>query len=186
MASYPLFSNRWEPRFPMCPHSRQGWGQNPGCHSSPPGTCQQGEGYLILFGRRFKSRLPTWPLLMRAGLTFFHGACLEKGCLAGVPAVAQRVENPASIHEDASLVPGLAQWIKDLASWGVGRSCGMGHGFSSCPAWLWLRCGLAAAAPIRPLDQEIPCAIDVALKKKEKKKKNKFVLLNCCFLVLWL
>ena len=32
----------------------------------------------------------------------------------GVPVVAQRVENPNSIHEDEGLIPGLAQWVKDL------------------------------------------------------------------------
>ena len=33
----------------------------------------------------------------------------------GVSIVAQQVTNPASIHEDAGLIPGLAQWVKDLA-----------------------------------------------------------------------
>ena len=33
--------------------------------------------------------------------------------LAGVPDVAQRVKNPASIHEDLGLIPGFAQWVKD-------------------------------------------------------------------------
>ena len=31
-----------------------------------------------------------------------------------VPIVAQQVKNPASIHEDVGLIPGLAQWVKDL------------------------------------------------------------------------
>ena len=32
------------------------------------------------------------------------------------PTVAQQVENPASIHEDEGLTPGLAQWVKDQVS----------------------------------------------------------------------
>ena len=31
----------------------------------------------------------------------------------GVPVVAQWVKNLTSIHEDLSLIPGLAQWFKD-------------------------------------------------------------------------
>ena len=31
----------------------------------------------------------------------------------GVSTVAQRVKNPTSIHEDAGLIPGLTQWVKD-------------------------------------------------------------------------
>ena len=33
----------------------------------------------------------------------------------GVPVVAQQLTDPTSIHEDTSSVPGLAQWVKDLA-----------------------------------------------------------------------
>ena len=33
----------------------------------------------------------------------------------GVPVMAQRLMNATSNHEEAGLIPGLAQWIKELA-----------------------------------------------------------------------
>ena len=37
--------------------------------------------------------------------------------------MAQRVKNPAGIHEDVGSIPGLTQWVKVS---GVASSCGLG------------------------------------------------------------
>ena len=39
---------------------------------------------------------------------------MNKKFQLGEPVVAQWVKNPTSIHEDSGLIPGLAQWVKDL------------------------------------------------------------------------
>ena len=72
-------------------------------------------------------------------------------------------------HEVAGLIPGLAQWVKDLA---IAMSCGAGHRHSSPLTLLWLWHRLAAIAPIGPLAWELPCVVGVALKSKKKKKKG--------------
>ena len=61
---------------------------------------------------------------------------------------------PDYYHEDAGLIPGPAEWAKDLAL-------------------LWLWCRPAAAAPIQLLAWELPYAPGVALKTKKKKERKK-------------
>ena len=54
----------------------------------------------------------------------------------GVPFMAQRLRNPTRIHEDAGLIPELAQWVEDLVL-------------------LWLCCRPTAVSPIQPLAWEL-------------------------------
>ena len=75
--------------------------------------------------------------------------------------------NLTNIHKDEVLIPGLDQWIKDLA-----KSCGVGRRCCSNPVLLWLCCSLAAVTVIQPLAWELQHAVGVALKSKKKNKKK--------------
>ena len=81
--------------------------------------------------------------------------------------------NPTSNHEVLGSIPGLAQWVTDLAlQWALGQRCG------SEPALLWLQCRPAAAALIWPLAWEPPYAAGAVLKKRKERKKKEAV--NVC------
>ena len=64
---------------------------------------------------RFLSTKPQWELHI---LEIFQAKMVKYSFIknnVGVPLVAQWVKNPISVHKDLGLIPGLAQWVKDLA-----------------------------------------------------------------------
>ena len=73
--------------------------------------------------------------------------------------------NLTSLHEDARLIPGLAQWVKGSS---VAVNCGVGgrHSLDLVLLWLWL------TAPIGPLAWEFPYVMGVALKRQKTNKQK--------------
>ena len=81
----------------------------------------------------------------------WFSVCAAKSCKARSSCRDSEEMNLTSIHEDASSIPCLDQWVEDLAF-----------------LWLWRR--PVATAPIQPLAREPPCAVGEALKKQTNKK----------------
>ena len=81
------------------------------------------------------------------------------------------VTNPLGLgsHEDEGLIPGLAQWVKDLGL---------------DPILLWLWCRPAATAPIWPLAWELPYTVGAALKRQ--KQREKLCWLTSCSTICYL
>ena len=80
--------------------------------------------------------------------------------------MAQWLMNPTRNHEVEGFIPGLAQWVGDLA---LPVNCGVGHRCGLDPVLLWLWCRQMAPAQIRPLAWEPPYAAGTALEKTKKK-----------------
>ena len=85
------------------------------------------------------------------------------------PLLLSGLKTQRSVHEDADLIPGLTQWIKNLVLLQT-----VAQVTSEVRIW-HCYCRPAAEAPIWPLAWEIPYAESEAIKRK----KNIYNIVNC-------
>ena len=114
-------------------------------------------------------------------ILFLQAENREKITFMGVLVMAQLLTNPSRNHEVSGSIPGLAQWVKDLAllcAVGVDRRSSLDLKL----LWLWL--WPAATALIQPLAWESPYAADAALKSKNNNNKTGAIIKKMKTLIL--
>ena len=83
--------------------------------------------------------------------------------------MAQQVKNPTSIHADAGLIPGLAQWVKDLVFPQAAAKFQDASGILCCHG---CSVGPQLQLPLRPLVGTSICHRCGHRKNKSKTKQN--------------